>query len=229
MATVASDYRVRIGAWVKARLLRNPDAVKIDCEGLDLFVVRRVATTAECEEIIAHIEQGLTPSRLMGSNGDPEFRTSSSCNVDPEEPLVRRLEAKIHGVVGIQQELGETVQGQRYLVGQQFKPHYDYFHETSEYWPIEQASGGQRTWTAMLFLNEPEGGGHTDFTQAGVSLRPRTGNLVVWNNLTPEGELNPRSMHTGTPVTAGVKYVVTKWYRERRWLPLPEDQRHHIY
>lgn len=221
MNALADTYRVRLGAWVKARLARNPDAVKIDCEGLDLFVVRGVASPQECAELIALIEQDLTPSTLLGRQDDPEFRTSHSCNVRPDDPLVQKIEAKIHGIVGIQPELGETVQGQRYRVGQQFKPHYDFFSPTEPYWPSQQATGGQRTWTAMLFLNEPEAGGHTDFTEVNVSVRPRAGNLLVWNNLTPDGELNVKSMHQGSPVVAGVKYVITKWYRERPWQPLP--------
>lgn len=223
MAQVADSYRAKIGAWVKARLLRNPDALRIDCEGLDLFVVRGVASADECAALIDLIEQDLTPSTLMGNTEDPEFRTSHSCNLRPGEPLVQMVERKIHAIVGIQPELGETVQGQRYRLGQQFKAHYDFFHPTEPYWPAQQASGGQRTWTAMLFLNEPEAGGRTDFTEVGVSVRPRAGNLLVWNNLTPEGDLNPRSMHQGSPVTAGLKYVMTKWYRERAWQPLPAD------
>jgi prolyl 4-hydroxylase len=224
MESAADTYRVRIGAWVKARLLRNPNALRIDCEGLDLFVVRDVVSAADCAAFIEMIDADLSPSLLMGPPPDPEFRTSQSCNLDPHHPRVQMLEQSIRAVVGIQPELGETVQGQRYTVGQQFKPHWDYFLTSESYWPVQQLYGGQRTWTAMLFLNEPEAGGHTIFTEVGVTVRPRAGNLLVWNNLTPEGELNTRSMHQGSPVTAGSKYVITKWHRERRWVSLPAEQ-----
>lgn len=220
--TVAIDsYRTRLGAWVTARLQHNPDALKIDVDGLDLFVVRGVLTPDQCRAVIALVDGDLVPSQVMGATDDPEFRTSHSCNVDPANPLVREVEARIHAVVGIQPELGETIQGQRYTQGQQFKPHCDYFTPGEPYWPEQVRSGGQRTWTAMLFLNEPEAGGHTIFTEAGVTVRPRAGNLLCWNNLRADGELNPRSMHQGSPVAAGVKYVITKWYRERPWVALP--------
>jgi prolyl 4-hydroxylase len=223
MATQADNYRARIGAWVKARLLRNPDAVKIDCEGLDLFVVRGVLDPDDCAAMMELIDTDLIPSQLMSPTPDREFRTSQTCNLHPELILVAQVDAKIREVVGIQKPLGEAVQGQRYLVGQQFKPHFDFFFPTEPYWPAAERTGGQRTWTAMAFLNEPEAGGHTVFTEVDVSVRPRAGNLLVWNNLTPEGELNQRALHTGSPVLAGKKYVLTKWYRERPWSPLPAD------
>ena len=223
MATAADTYRARIGAWVKARLLRNPNALKVDAEGLDLFVVRDVLDPQLCRDMIELVDRHLEPSGIMAPHPDPEYRTSYSGNPPPGHPLMVECDRRIREVVGIQRELGETIQGQRYAVGQQFKPHWDYFIPGEPYYAETQAVGGQRTWTAMAFLNEPEAGGHTIFTEVGVTIRPRAGNLLVWNNLTPEGELNSRSMHQGSPVTAGVKYVVTKWYRERAWSPLPDD------
>lgn len=220
--TAAPNYRARIGAWVKARLLRNPNAVKVEADGLDLFVVRDVAEPALCEALIRLIDADLVPSGLMGPTDDKEFRTSKTCNLRADDPLVLQLEERIRSVVGIQPELGEYPQGQRYEVGQQFKPHYDWLDPNASYWPNQVKCGGQRTWTAMMFLNDLEAGGHTIFTEADVSVRPRAGNLLLWNNLDADGEVNPRSMHQGSPVEAGIKYVITKWYRERAWKPLPE-------
>jgi len=227
MATTAENYRARIGAWVKARLMRNPNALKIDCEGLDLFVVRDVLGPEECRHLIDLLDQHMTPSTVVAPHPDPEYRTSYSGNPPCGHKLIVALEERIHQVVGIQRELGEAVQGQRYTAGQQFKPHWDYFLTSEPYWQAERSAGGQRTWTAMMFLNEPDAGGHTFFTEVGISVRPRAGNLLVWNNLTPEGEPNPLSMHQGTPVEAGVKYIITKWHRERPWKPLPQDMAAH--
>lgn len=223
MTTPHAEYRIKIGAWVRARLIANPDALKIDAEGLDLFVVRDVLPPPLCAQMIGLVDQHLEPSGIMAPHPDPEYRTSYSGNPPPDHPLMVEVDRRIREVVGIQPELGETIQGQRYAVGQQFKPHWDYFVPGEGYYPKTQLVGGQRTWTAMAFLNEPEAGGHTRFTEVGVSVRPRTGNLLVWNNLTPEGEPNPKSMHQGSPVEAGLKYVVTKWYRERAWTHLPAD------
>ena len=77
---------------------------------------------------------------------------------------MQRVEDKITALMGIDPIHGETFQGQRYQVGQQFKPHYDFFHATEAYWEEMMRTGGQRTWTAMVFLNDVEGGGETNFT-----------------------------------------------------------------
>jgi prolyl 4-hydroxylase len=210
-------YRMQVGAYVKDRLLRAPNAMKIPAQGLDLFVVRDFLSKRECDALIALIDQDRQPSGLLSAAPDPGFRTSESCNLRLTDRINVAVEAKINALTGIQPAHGETIQGQRYAVGQLFKEHHDFFYVSEPYWPTEERSGGQRTWTAMIFLNEPEAGGQTGFPSVGVRVTPRTGNLLVWNNMDEYGEPNMQSLHTGLPVEAGVKYIITKWYRERPW------------
>jgi prolyl 4-hydroxylase len=80
-----------------------------------------------------------------------------------------------------------------------------------------QASGGQRTWTAMIYLNDVEEGGATWFPQAGLRVAPRKGLLLAWNNMAPDGSPNTRTLHEGMPVVEGTKYIITKWFRESPW------------
>jgi prolyl 4-hydroxylase len=211
------DYKVRIGPEVKARLLAHPQTLQIPSYDLDLFVVREFLTPEECERLIEIIDARREPSKLLSPIDDPDFRTSDSCNVDPTDRFIRKIERKIAALLGIAPEKGETIQGQRYDVGQRFKPHFDCFSENQPYWAEIQKSGGQRTWTAMIFLNEPEGGGATNFPSVKITVTPRRGNMLVWNNLNIIGEPNQFALHEGLPVTAGVKYIITKWHRERPW------------
>lgn len=212
------DYKIAIGAWVANRLARNPKALRIPSNDLDIFIVRDTLTETDCKRLIELIDQDRIPSGLLSSSGDPEFRTSESCNLNPFNPIVEQIEAKITGIMGIKPVQGETIQGQRYAVGQQFKGHHDFFYEHADYWPEMVRTGGQRTWTAMAFLNEVEAGGETFFEKAGVKVTPRRGNLLTWNNLDAAGAPNPFSLHQGLPVAGGVKYIITKWYRERPWV-----------
>ncbi|PMZ61406.1 oxygenase, partial [Pseudomonas sp. FW306-2-11AA] len=76
---------------------------------------------------------------------------------------------------------GETMQGQRYAVGQHFRAHFDYFNEAQPYWPKMVETGGQRTWTAMIYLNDVEEGGATWFPTIGIRVAPKKGLLLTWN------------------------------------------------
>jgi prolyl 4-hydroxylase len=217
MANAAVDYKIALGLWLKDRLSRNPAVFQIPSHQLDIFVARDFLTPDECTAMIALIDAARVPSELLAPMADPEFRTSESCNMDPDHPLVRQIEDKLTDLLGIAPEHGETIQGQRYGVGQQFKPHHDYFYTDQAYWPAMEQSGGQRTWTAMVFLNMPEEGGQTAFPETAIRVSPRPGNLLAWNNLDAKGEPNHCSLHQGCPVVAGAKYIITKWYRERPW------------
>lgn len=210
-------YRLDIGPFVRNRLLQVPGIFQIPARNLDIFAVRDFLTPVECEGLIERIDADRRPSTVLAEDPDPEFRTSESCNLDHTDPLVRQVEAKITNLTGIDPRHGETIQGQRYAVGQQFKPHHDFFYTSEPYWQQQKDIGGQRTWTAMMFLNQPEAGGQTFFEKAGVRVTPRTGNLLIWNNLDALGEPNPFSLHQGMPVEGGHKYVITKWYRENPW------------
>ena len=217
MSEAPVDYKIALGLWLNDRLRRIPSVFRIPTDRLDLFVARDFLDAEECAGLIALIDAARIPSQLLAPSGDPEFRTSESCNLDPDHPLVRQIEGKIADLLGIPHELGETIQGQRYAVGQQFKPHHDFFHVTGDYWPEMERTGGQRTWTAMVFLNAPDEGGQTAFPDAAIKVAPRPGNLLAWNNLDAKGEPNPFTLHQGCPVVAGAKYIITKWYRERPW------------
>ena len=210
-------YRMEIGAEVRARLLATPGVMKVPAPDLDLFVKRDFLGADDCAALIKQIDADRVPSTVLADAPDPDFRTSETCNLPATAPLTKRIEAKITGLMGIDPDHGETIQGQRYAPGQQFKCHHDFFYTSEPYWEKQERIGGQRTWTVMIFLNTPEAGGQTSFPRAKVKITPRAGNLLTWNNLDQFGEPNISSLHEGCPVEAGVKYIITKWYRERPW------------
>jgi len=100
---------------------QNPKALRIACKVLDIFIVRDALDEADCRRLIRLIDRNRIPSGLLSPTSDPEFRTSESCNLDSRNPAVKKVEAKIAGIMGIDLDLGETIQGQRYALGQQFK------------------------------------------------------------------------------------------------------------
>lgn len=182
-----------------------------------LFQQKDFLSREECERLVALVDANRRPSTIADANGDYAFRTSETCDLDSADPFVGEIDARIAAYLGIDPAHGEPIQGQRYAVGQEFKPHTDYFEPNGPDFRKYCATAGNRTWTAMIYLNEPGAGGATRFTRIGKTIQPQTGKMLLWNNRTTNGTLNPDSIHHGMKVRAGTKYVITKWFRERPW------------
>ncbi|MFO6445518.1 prolyl hydroxylase family protein [Erythrobacter sp. NE805] len=205
----------RLGEQVRARLAANPAVYRVDVEGMELFAIGGFLCAEEQEGLRARIDAVARPSALHEIDYASGFRTSFSGDLDPADPLVAAVSRRIDEVLGIAAEIGEPVQGQRYREGQEFKPHNDWFYTTESYWPQEAARGGQRSWTAMAYLNAVEEGGATFFVRAQIAIAPTPGVLLLWNNALPDGRPNEGTLHAGLPVERGVKHIITKWYRTR--------------
>jgi len=207
----------RVGERVRARLAGDPTARREPVEQAEVYSVPDFLAPAECDRFIAMVDAVAKPSALYAQSYDTGVRTSYSGDVDPQDSFVRMITRRIDDLLGLDGAWGETVQGQRYLAGQEFKLHCDWFPTDSEFWANESRQGGQRSWTAMIYLNDVEEGGATEFPYAHFASTPRRGTLLTWNNATPEGEPNMMTLHAGTPVVRGTKYIITKWYRTRPW------------
>jgi len=199
------------------RIMINPGVQRVPNPRLELFIVRQFLDPAICEFLCRLIDTERRPSTIADPNGDHYFRTSETCDLEHSIPEVGRLDALLSAWTGIDPAYGEPIQGQRYAVGQEFKGHTDYFEPDGADFARFCSVAGNRTWTAMIYLNEPEAGGATRFKVIDKTIQPETGKLLAWNNRRADGTLNPATLHHGMKVRKGVKYVITKWYRERPW------------
>ncbi|HXG80531.1 MAG TPA: 2OG-Fe(II) oxygenase [Sphingomicrobium sp.] len=155
------------------------------------------------------------PSTLADDQGIARFRTSETCDLDPAHPPVASVQRRLADLLGIPMSHEEPLQGQRYAPGQEFRPHTDTFNPGGADYFMHCAEAGQRSWTAMVYLNEPEEGGATRFKLIGKTIQPETGKLLMWNNLLPDGNPNQATLHQGMKVRKGTKYILTQWFRER--------------
>lgn len=208
---------LRTGAHVRRKLAAEPRAHKVDTDRAEIWIYPDFLSDDECDETIRMIDRTAKPSEVLDHGTTEVWRTSSSGNVEANDPFVQKIEARIDALLGIPHPWGETIQGQRYEVGQEFKYHLDLFWTKADYWKTETKNGGQRTITAMIFLNDVEEGGATAFTNLGFEVKPQRGAMLIWNNNLPDGRPNEDTMHAGMPVIKGTKYIITKWYRSRKW------------
>jgi prolyl 4-hydroxylase len=217
-----SDTPPRFGSGypsepVVAHILSHDGVQRVPSQKLTLFLKRDFLDHALCFALIDLIDAGRRPSTIADPSGDDAFRTSETCDLDHKNATVAEIEARLAAFTGLDPAFGEPIQGQRYAAGQEFKAHTDYFAPDGADFHRYCSVAGNRTWTAMIYLNEPDAGGATRFKAIDKIVQPETGQLLTWNNLRPDGTPNPATLHHGMKVRAGTKYVITKWYRERPW------------
>ena len=191
-----------------------PGIQRVPTRDLELFVLRNFLDRETCQALIARIDERRRPSEIADDLGIAGFRTSETCDLDWRDPAVGEVDRRISELLGLPLAASEPLQGQRYAPGQEFKPHTDTFEPGGYDFLVHTAETGQRTWTAMIYLNEPEDGGATRFKAIGKTVQPETGKLLAWNNLLPDGCPNPATLHQGMKVRRGTKYVLTKWFRQ---------------
>ena len=196
----------RLSAWPRAQRVPTPR--------LELFVIRGFLDPATCAALIERIDAKRRPSDIANDIGIANFRTSETCDLDPADPLVAALDRKLSEALGLPLAQSEPIQGQRYAPGQEFRPHTDTFTPGTADFYRYCADRGQRTWTAMIYLNAPDDGGATRFKTIGKTVQPETGKLLAWNNLLPDGTPNDATLHQGMKVRKGTKYIITKWFRQ---------------
>jgi len=207
----------RIGDEVRARLGANPRAEERGGRKADLFLIPGFLTAEECASLVTIIESRLRPSTLFSESQYPSGRTSSTHFFATEAPETAELGRKIDETLGIDRIHAETIQGQRYLQGEEYRHHCDFFRSERPHWRQERRRGGQRSWSAMVYLNTVDEGGATEFPRLGLTITPEPGLLVAWNNMDRKGRPNRNTRHAALPVTAGRKYVITQWYRQGEW------------
>ncbi|OYX31822.1 MAG: oxygenase [Caulobacterales bacterium 32-69-10] len=200
-----------------AVLAAQPGVHRIPAKTIELYFRKAFLTPEVCAQLVDRIDAKRRPSTIADDYGIPGFRTSETCDLDSADPVVAGVEAQICALTGLDPRHGEPTQGQRYAVGQEFKLHTDYFEPNGADFAQFCAVAGQRTWTVMIFLNEPEDGGATRFKRIDRVIKPETGKLLAWNNLDANGFVNGWTLHAGMKVRAGTKYVITKWFRQRPW------------
>ena len=176
-----------------------------------LYVMDNVLSKTQCKTLRRLSVGKLRPSTT--TTNVKNFRTSSTHDFDSSDPMYAKVDNILSKFINIPLNYGEVTQVQRYLVGNKFDEHTDWFSPHSPEWAF--ATKGQRTWTVTVYLNDVEEGGETEFPKLGVTLKPKMGRLVAWNNLLTSGEGNDETLHKGCQVKKGKKFIITKWFRDK--------------
>jgi prolyl 4-hydroxylase len=129
-----------------------------------------------------------------------------------ENELCQRIESRIATLLNWPVDNGEGLQVLHYQPGAEYKPHYDYFDPAHAGSASILKRGGQRVGTLVMYLNTPACGGSTTFPDVGLEVRAVKGNAVFFSYDRPDPAT--RTLHGGSPVVEGEKWVATKWLRQ---------------
>jgi prolyl 4-hydroxylase len=168
---------------------------------------------------------------------DPHQKTRTSKGTflsrhdDPSGTLAW-LEEKIAAVTYLPVSYQEAANFLEYGEGAHYASHMDSF-DPKDFGPQQS----QRLATVLVILDEPEAGGETIFlregkngdkrvvtdwsdcsaTAGGYRYAPRSGDALLFFSLTPDGQIDPRSLHGGCPVIGAgkKKRVLTKWIHNK--------------
>ena len=171
----------------------------------------------ECMDLIeaslAKLQRSETVDPESGGSKVHHHRTSDGGFFQRgETELVSRLERRLAALANWPLENGEGLQILRYVVGAEYRPHLDYFNTQHAGTPEILKRGGQRVATMILYLNDVAKGGGTGFPNLRLEVMPRRGSLLFFS-YDSEDPAEP-TLHGGSPVVEGEKWIATKWLRE---------------
>lgn len=184
-------------------------APQILCEAPRVVRYPALFTPEECAHVATVASELLEPSTVLdpasGRALPHPIRTSDGGAIGPtrEDLVIRALNLRIAAVSGTRVEQGEPLTVLRYAPGQQYHRHLD---------TIAGATN-QRIRTVLVYLNQGFGGGETVFPTLRLTIRPQGGDVVLFDTTLPGGTPDQRALHAGLPVTAGAKWLATRWIR----------------
>ena len=183
-----------------------------------LMVVDDLLTEKECADIIKIGERGFSPSDSFKGDRYKNIRTSGHTFIKEKDynKSVQKLCDVTSLITKTPEENAENGCIIKYLPGEEYKAHYDYFVNSPHEDQLDEKyeKSGDRIFSVIFYLNDAYLGGTTDFPKINLKVHPKPGRALVFRNYV-DGKPNALSLHAGRPVEEGVKYIVTKWVREK--------------
>ncbi|WP_203292081.1 prolyl hydroxylase family protein [Maricaulis parjimensis] len=176
---------------------------------------------AVCDYLTVSASPLLKPAQIhdpaTGQMRQDPYRTSLTAAL-PEQvmDLVSfAIKTRMAALSGKPVETGEALAVLAYRPGEEYRAHFDFILDVEGEAKADLDARGQRVATSLIRLNSEFEGGETRFTRLDLSWSGGRGSALSFDNVTAEGECAKASLHTGEPVTQGVKVIASLWLRER--------------
>jgi prolyl 4-hydroxylase len=186
----------------------------------EIFFIDEFLSEDECTNILDELEVAFwQPSLTYMKQKDhtyrdvlSPYRMSETAHQEWFSPqlnaMLRRIEKRLQTLFDLDTANLEYWQATNYPRKGKFDYHLD-----AGYWSEHHA--GERILTFLLYLNTPLKGGGTHFRALDVNVEGRSGRLLVWDNLFPNGNSNHSMIHSATPLLIGKKTTLVTWQRQK--------------
>ncbi|MES2562638.1 MAG: 2OG-Fe(II) oxygenase [Pseudomonadota bacterium] len=178
-------------------------------------------TPALCAHLIERASTKLVPAQVNDAGGgglklDP-MRTNSCAvfSLMETDIVMQLIRARIAHTAGVATNALEPAEVLHYSMGETYKPHVDFFHPKLPTFSAEMQRKGQRIKTCLVYLNDDLEGGETEFPRLSIRFRGRTGEALIFDNVTASGAGDMKTMHAGLPPTRGEKWLLSQWMRSK--------------
>ena len=137
---------------------------------------------------------------------------------DGEDPLLAEIARRVAEWTQQPTANQEDLQVVRYPTGGLYQPHFDGCVGDEKNCEAMDGKSGPRLYTVLIYLNDDYVGGHTRFPWKLYSVTPKQGKAILFANVHPTShKVAIDSLHGGDVVTAGEKWIATKWVHPRRY------------
>lgn len=225
--SAAAEYRYETPRLAPGPVIRTTDRdipVLLRLEQPILALLDGVLSAEECAQLIELARHRLRPSTvvdlLTGEDKIAEHRDSDGMFFGLREtPFIAMLDQRISELMNCPVENGEGLQVLRYGPNAKNTPHFDFLLPSNQANRESIRRSGQRISSLVIYLNDVVAGGETVFPEIGLSVSPKKGNAVYFEYTNSLCQVDLKSVHAGAEVHEGEKWAVTKWMRDRRFMP----------
>lgn len=211
-----SDLRQRVNI---GSLLRHGERRELS-RSPRVWTIANFASPLECQWIIDRARERLRRAIVISPGSGADIHASARTNSSAEfqlldmDVVIESVRARVSAAVGVPLPGFEPTQVLHYGPGEEFHSHVDYFDPANPAYR-KQLARGQRIATFLIYLNEGFEGGETQFVDAGLAFRGKTGDAIFWANTNSHGLPDTASRHAGLPPTSGEKWILSQWIRDR--------------
>lgn len=190
-----------------------------------IYELHNILDASECKILIESSKNKLVRSSVISDTPISDIRTSSNTFLKKTQQktalnaVLDKIDIITMKISGKPLENQEPLQIVKYTPNQQYKRHYDCCVPHDSKLCIEDAKRhGFRHSTFLLYLNDVDSGGETEFPILNYKFKPKLGNGIFFFNLIKdESKYNENSQHAGLPPLTGDKWVCNKWIRTKRY------------